>query len=806
MESTGTDAPLSSAFGRTTISSPNDGPMPRGRVELNAVLALGAILNKEDWYIKWQTRPEVRAKWLAEVEKSLVAHNIAQVLACWPSLSSWYFGSIDKLVDMEHSGERETKIQELLARGLYPVSTEDDDDTDLGPYSDEDASLWSVSSDEAEVDEALAEGEDDSGDEMVLDQDDQLVPYAEAVAQAQALMQWSADGAPSSDDAVDSASDGETEESEHGILLRRHTKKNPFIQLAWYVNMVQLRTALRAIPPAMWSRKTISPVLRRAHRLKGDSFVISKTKELILVALASTRDCVSDAEGSRRNVTIEEISAWVDEPEQEQVLELLALHLQRIQDDLESLKEHLCRVLRVVIERLCLAVDSDISLGPSGAAPFSYSLPNMPGNPVILPGPVPQTWMTNALLPTFSRLKARFDAEVDALANVPDDMKDWHPNTNQQVLDLVHPSLHCCAFGVTKRVAADDPVATTTYATPAEQMRSVMFASATEPTRAATTTTRGDISFQWLPAEVSVSSTDSAAFLTYINNLHPESHAELYNTLGEVFAQFVPLFERVLSTLGQDHASTPLANAGDATTLCPPQLVPPGLFYDETMPSRAVLRGKTCQVIVKIAEIRLTPENPEYPGGSWHVEGTEEERIIATGLYYAACENITESRLSFRVMVQEPNDEESTSVSTGLEYGLIQSDGLVQSLGSVTAVEGRGVVFPNIFQHKVERFRLVDRRKPGLRRLLAFFLVDPSTPVLSTAVIPPQQQHWIERGLQDQLKAFQLPRDVKQRAHQLANVGWSVQEAHERRLELMAERSPSALSTSHALQFSLCEH
>lgn len=27
------------------------------------------------------------------------------------------------------------------------------------------------------------------------------------------------------------------------------------------------------------------------------------------------------------------------------------------------------------------------------------------------------------------------------------------------------------------------------------------------------------------------------------------------------------------------------------------------------------------QVIVKLANIELSPEKPEYPGGSWHVEG-----------------------------------------------------------------------------------------------------------------------------------------------------------------------------------------
>jgi glutathionyl-hydroquinone reductase len=32
------------------------------------------------------------------------------------------------------------------------------------------------------------------------------------------------------------------------------------------------------------------------------------------------------------------------------------------------------------------------------------------------------------------------------------------------------------------------------------------------------------------------------------------------------------------------------------------------------------LRGRTIQCIVKLANIHLTPDNPKYKGGSWHVE------------------------------------------------------------------------------------------------------------------------------------------------------------------------------------------
>ena len=61
------------------------------------------------------------------------------------------------------------------------------------------------------------------------------------------------------------------------------------------------------------------------------------------------------------------------------------------------------------------------------------------------------------------------------------------------------------------------------------------------------------------------------------------------------------------------------------------------------------------QVIVKLANIELTPEKPTYDGGSWHVEGQLNERICATALYYYDCQNIADSYLAFR---HRTDDEE----------------------------------------------------------------------------------------------------------------------------------------------------
>uniref|UniRef100_K3W8K3 DUF4246 domain-containing protein n=1 Tax=Globisporangium ultimum (strain ATCC 200006 / CBS 805.95 / DAOM BR144) TaxID=431595 RepID=K3W8K3_GLOUD len=132
------------------------------------------------------------------------------------------------------------------------------------------------------------------------------------------------------------------------------------------------------------------------------------------------------------------------------------------------------------------------------------------------------------------------------------------------------------------------------------------------------------------------------------------------------------------------------------------------------------LKGKTVQVIVKVAEILLTPESPKYDGGSWHIEGTDAEQIVATGIYYFDSENIRDSRLSLRVNVDEPD------------------------------------------RHKVEPFELNDPMVPGAHKILAFFLVDPEKTIPSTSVIPPQKQHWIDAVQEPPLKKLKLIDDAEQ--------------------------------------------
>ena len=151
------------------------------------------------------------------------------------------------------------------------------------------------------------------------------------------------------------------------------------------------------------------------------------------------------------------------------------------------------------------------------------------------------------------------------------------------------------------------------------------------------------------------------------------------------------------------------------------------------------------QVIVKLANIHLTPEKPRYAGGSWHVEGQLNEQICASALYYYDADNISESLLAFRkdldvdCELDLPYEQDDHRAIHEI-YGFGEDSARLQVLGRVVTQQGRLITFPNILQHRVESFELEDKSKPGHRKLLALFLVDPYKPILSTSHVPPQQE------------------------------------------------------------------
>lgn len=170
------------------------------------------------------------------------------------------------------------------------------------------------------------------------------------------------------------------------------------------------------------------------------------------------------------------------------------------------------------------------------------------------------------------------------------------------------------------------------------------------------------------------------------------------------------------------------------------------------------------QVIFKLANIHLSPANPEYGGGSLHIEGALNDRIVATALFYYDCDNITQSSLTLYHPVDAdelrtiPPQDEYKSLERWL--GIRTHDPSLQRLGSVVTREGRLLAFPNVLAHKVEPFKLADNSRPGHRKILAMFLVDPHIRVLSTSVVPPQRRDWWAREVRKVSPLSGLPAEI----------------------------------------------
>ena len=115
----------------------------------------------------------------------------------------------------------------------------------------------------------------------------------------------------------------------------------------------------------------------------------------------------------------------------------------------------------------------------------------------------------------------------------------------------------------------------------------------------------------------------------------------------------------------------------------------------------------------------------------------------------------------------------------------------MQGVGEVITKSNRCVAFPNLYQHRVQPFRLEDPTKPGHRKILVFFLVDPTRRVLSATDVAPQQREWVTEAMHSagQVSAFgKLPVELLEMISN-ANEGAMIRlEAEEYRKELMSER------------------
>jgi hypothetical protein len=265
-------------------------------------------------------------------------------------------------------------------------------------------------------------------------------------------------------------------------------------------------------------------------------------------------------------------------------------------------------------------------------------------------------------------LRRALKEAVSPFECVPDDEKDYHPGSDGKVVDLVHPSLFPVIYGRTrilfdKVISIDDCLGSIgqgdiLQVPPENETAIVGYPQNLYGWRRMESEGLRPFSrkFQWLPCDVKFIDHDGECrILSYINNVHPTEHCALYQVIEKIISRTIPLWNRTLTNArgeGRQHerliydkveylpTSTPRPVEGDYSSRAeylgrvkaweesgriklpePEEFVPPEISHEDEIDLQRDFQERGLQIIVKLANIELTPEKPEYGGGTWHIEG-----------------------------------------------------------------------------------------------------------------------------------------------------------------------------------------
>ncbi|KAJ5390862.1 uncharacterized protein N7496_001930 [Penicillium cataractarum] len=321
--------------------------------------------------------------------------------------------------------------------------------------------------------------------------------------------------------------------------------------------------------------------------------------------------------------------------------------------------------------------------------------------------------------------------------------------------------------------------------------------------------------FQILPTDFQLGDDDRWHISSYINNLHPIRHRNIYKLIEDAFNCMIPQFNMTMTPLKDmlhsrarieyhkaEYHPIPKSVLDKEPQIRPkeaqsefeeryldwrhenfkviqpdagvfiPWAVPPALMnkLPEDLPSAVRIerdvslnkdyKDRGLQVITRILGVDLSPEDPYYQS-DWHVEGQMNEHICAAAFLVFDNENMEEPVMEFRNIVEtgslgEVDHEANDFVWLKQVFGLANGEPAVQRPGSIKCKVGRSVIFPSTVQHRLTHFELKDKSKPGHNRALVFFLIDPNLRIISTANIPPQRLDWTLdiKGDEDKTKSI----------------------------------------------------
>ncbi|KAJ2696946.1 hypothetical protein FB645_006067 [Coemansia sp. IMI 203386] len=307
----------------------------------------------------------------------------------------------------------------------------------------------------------------------------------------------------------------------------------------------------------------------------------------------------------------------------------------------------------------------------------------------------------------------------------------------------------------------------------------------------------------WLPTDIYVNQDGSVDFKSYINNIHPEEHADMYVSISKIISKAIPLLEQVLTDwehprdlripydfdtclefptehpakfggkfnmYSEEYDGCAYYQAVDEwkdtiidTTPDPEEFVEP-----ERPLVPYSLRNKNLQVVVEISK------------GMTSLSDTASENIIATAEYYydSKCEK------PLTIEFEEAIKTDLDSIGDGYDllvydklYGFStgdRGDNYVQSAGDINFKQGRLICYPNVYEQGNGFHRCSD-----LKRMTMYF-VDPSVRIVSTAIVPPQQKDWWTKTVSSvPSRVSMLPSEVQEMVFKHVDSPMSFEKAYE---------------------------
>ncbi|KAJ1878204.1 hypothetical protein H4R99_000361 [Coemansia sp. RSA 1722] len=298
----------------------------------------------------------------------------------------------------------------------------------------------------------------------------------------------------------------------------------------------------------------------------------------------------------------------------------------------------------------------------------------------------------------------------------------------------------------------------------------------------------------WLPTDIYVNQDGSVDFKSYINNIHPEEHADMYVSISKIISKAIPLLEQALTDwehprdlripydcdnclefpieyptkleskfdINSDMDSDMDSEEYDDyvyyqavdkwiktiinTTPDPEEFVEPERPFTPYS-----LRNKNLQVVVEITDKDMIS-----------VSDTAPESIIATAVYYYKVYNEKSPSIQFLEAVESEMfmiDDAYDLLAYNTLFGICtddREDSYTQPAGEVDVKQGRLICYPNVYKHN-SLYSSYDSPK----RLTIYF-VDPSVRIVSTAIVPPQQKHWWTKSVSSvPSRVSKLPLEVQ---------------------------------------------